>query len=65
MISISESNCIELNNYEIMYFDRNRQGGGFECYIRDEISCKKKICLKDHPFIWFPQGGDGELKKIS
>ena len=31
---------IYIENYEIIYFDRKRQGGGLACYIRSSISYK-------------------------
>ena len=33
---------IEIGNYDLLRCDRNRNGGGAECYIRSDISCVQK-----------------------
>ena len=53
VIGISESKLdstvldpeIYIENYEILHFDRNRQGGGVACCIRSNISYKLSSCL--------------------
>ena len=36
---------IYIENYEILRFDRNQQGGGVACYIRSDISYKLNYIL--------------------
>ena len=50
IIGIIESkvgNCIldseiQVDNYQILRFDRNRKGGGVACYVRNDLSYIKK-----------------------
>ena len=36
----------------IVWNDRNRNGGGVGCYIRNNICCKRKACMFLENLIW-------------
>ena len=45
---------INIDGYEVLRCDRNRNGGGVACFIRDDIGFNSKKCLsKDIEYILF------------